>query len=219
MKMKSSYWQGLGVGLLLQLAIGPVLLTIIQAAYTGGFLETLPGVFAVILVDGVYILGAIFGIGQTVLSRAHWQIRLQIFSIGVLVFLAWRLFASGVLDEVATPLGSQLFWYLFWFTLSNPLTLLFWSGIFARELTQRQLAKSETIWFGVGALSATGIFLTFAAAFAGQFATILTGQVQQLLNQAVALCFLFFAVRMTWDLIRNPIKQRMTQFRRYFQKM
>ena len=56
MESAAMLWQGLRFGMLLQLAVGPVCLMVLNAAGTLGFLPTMPLVASFTLVDAFYIL-------------------------------------------------------------------------------------------------------------------------------------------------------------------
>ena len=46
-------------------------------------------------------------------------------------------------------------------TLSNPLTILFWIGVFTSKIIEKNFIKNEIYIFGIGALIPTIIFLNF----------------------------------------------------------
>ncbi|MBR5429702.1 MAG: LysE family transporter [Firmicutes bacterium] len=63
------YIRGLGLGMLLQLAIGPVCLLVFSTAGTEGFGPACALVLAVGLVDGLYIGLAVAGVGRLLERR------------------------------------------------------------------------------------------------------------------------------------------------------
>ena len=57
-------WKGFRFGMFLQIAVGPICLFIFQTAVTSGFFAAEIGVLGVVLIDALFILAAIFGIGK-----------------------------------------------------------------------------------------------------------------------------------------------------------
>lgn len=200
------YFHGLKVGMLLQLAIGPIFFFLLHAALQFGFQATLPGVFAVTLVDGLYISLAILGVERLLTAFPPMKLVLRLISIIVLGYLSWQFLLSGSGTTILLGDTQTIFWQLFWLTLSNPLGILFWASIFTRELSQHEFSTRGTWIFGLGALSATVLFLTFSIRFASVFQSLMTPSVMLLLNRFVGFCFAYFAWKMLWTLWQNHQK-------------
>ncbi len=154
---------GLLTGLFLQLAIGPVFFYILGIAIDSNFLISLFGVLAVTMVDYLYIGLSILGIGKLLETQ---KIRRTLGILSSLVLLAFGALAlnSALVLENKVILGSD--WSLasafmgsFALTLSSPLTIVFWSGIFAAKALEKGYTNQELWIFGSGAGLATLLFL------------------------------------------------------------
>ncbi len=55
-------------------------------------------------------------------------------------------------------------------TLSSPLTIVFWAGIFSAKAASGEMDRNEVSYFAVGAILSTLVFMSFTAA-----AGVLTG--------------------------------------------
>lgn len=81
-------------------------------------------------------------------------------------------------------------------TASNPLTIIFWSGVFSTQVIENNLNKNQMIFFGMGCVLSTLLFLT-AVAIGG---SILSGFLPQILihmlNIIVGILLIFYGIRL-----------------------
>ena len=91
-------WRGFRFGTLLQLAVGPICLYVLQTAAGGGFFAAESAVLGVTLMDVLYITAAILGLGALINKSARASRMLRLFGAAVLVLfgLANVLSAFGV---------------------------------------------------------------------------------------------------------------------------
>ncbi|MGG6311679.1 LysE family transporter [Paenibacillus macerans] len=197
--------RGFKFGMLLQLAVGPVCLFIFQTGSNDGFLAAEYGVLGVVLVDGLFMLAAMLGIGPLL---EHEGIRPVIQRLGAaILFLFGLSMVLGSLGIALLPnLGlsgfgdseSGAFVYAVLLTASNPLTILFWAGVFATKMSEMRLPGAGLSRFALGALLATFAFLSSIALLGSLTYAFFTPLLSQALNLVVGLVLLVFAVRMAW---------------------
>ncbi|AIQ13413.1 LysE family transporter [Paenibacillus durus] len=195
-------FKGLKLGLLLQLAVGPVCLFIFHAASLRGFAAAEAGVAGVSVADGLFILAALRGVALLGAGRRPGGI-LYVLGAGTLMVFGLTMIAGifgySLLPVLPIANGSGqdgMFVRAFLLTASNPLTLLFWTGIFSAKMAELKLRSSELTQYGLGCLLATVLFLT-AIALLGQLAhPLVTPAFAQWLNFLTGILFLFFAFRL-----------------------
>jgi len=155
---------GILTGLFLQLAIGPVFFYILGIAIDSSFSTSFFGVLAVTLVDYIYIVLSIYGIGK-LLEREKIKRIFGLISSLVLLVFGIMLINKALIPSNGMVLGnewtiSKAFISCFLLTISSPLTIVFWSSVFATKALEKNYSKSELFLFGTGAGSATLLFLS-----------------------------------------------------------
>lgn len=194
--------KGFCFGMLLQFAIGPVALFIFQTALMNDFLTASTGVIGVVLVDGVFIVGAAIGLGA-VIQKGKTAFVMRI--IGALILIAFGVstmlgvfnlsFIPGLNLAQSFESGS-VFQRAVLITVSNPLTIIFWAGVFSARLGEGDMAGSETYLFGFGAVLSTLFFLTLIATIGAATGKFLSAAVIQFMNAAVGLLLFYFGIKM-----------------------
>jgi len=156
---------GFLTGLLLQLAIGPVFLYILNISLQRTVIDGLVAVIAVTIVDYIYITLSVMGVGK-LLEKPKTKLFLGIISSIVLVIFGIVMISSAIspnlIDLTNTDDRSSLissFISVFILTISSPLTIVFWTGLFASKAIEKGYTKKQLISFGIAAGSATLIFL------------------------------------------------------------
>jgi len=153
--------------MLLQIAVGPVCVFIFNIATSSGFRNAETGVLSVVLIDALYILLAIFGIVSFMnkenvrkLLKYFGSLTLFLFGLNIgsaplsLKFLpSIKLFSNPSNASRAFISGIVL-------TASNPLTIVFWSGVFSAKVAAENMNKQGLCLFGAGAILPTLFFLT-----------------------------------------------------------
>jgi threonine/homoserine/homoserine lactone efflux protein len=189
--------------MLLQIAVGPVCLFIFKIATSSGFLNAETGVLSVVLIDALYILLAIFGIASLIEKE---KVRRILKYFGSLILL---LFGFNIVIEVlgikflptiklfsnSSNAGSAFVGGII-LTASNPLTIVFWSGVFSAKIGGENMKERDIYLFGMGAILSTLIFLTlisFLGSITNQFLPII---VINILNGIVGLLLIFFSFKM-----------------------
>jgi threonine/homoserine/homoserine lactone efflux protein len=156
---------GFLTGLVLQIAVGPVFFFILNITLQKTVIDGWFAVVAVTIVDYFYIALAVVGIGK-LLEKPKIKLGLGITSSVVLILFGILMILTSQPDHVDhipnTGFGSNYiysFLSTFFLTLSSPLTIVFWTGLFATKAIEKEYATRQLFIFGMAAGSATFIFL------------------------------------------------------------
>ena len=144
-----SIFKGFKFGMLLQLAIGPVCIFIFQIASLKGFFVAETGVAGVVLIDGIYIIVAIIGIA-TIIDRKNIRVCLKIFGAIILfvfglstILSQFNISLIASLNLQNTANSNNMFTNAIILTASNPLTIIFWAGVFGTEISEGNMKKND----------------------------------------------------------------------------
>ncbi|MDP4008295.1 MAG: LysE family transporter [Candidatus Peregrinibacteria bacterium] len=155
---------GLLTGLILQTAIGPVFFFIINLALQRSLYDGLVAVAAVTLVDYFYISLAILGIGK-LLEKKKIKKAFGIISSLVLIIIG-IIIIKNIPTEIGTPElttnSSSLltsFSSVFFLTISNPMTIVFFTGVFSAKAIEYNYTKHQLWIFGLSVGLATFLFM------------------------------------------------------------
>jgi threonine/homoserine/homoserine lactone efflux protein len=195
--MLLAFWQGLGFGLTLQLSVGPVFIAVLHQSLGRGFRSAFWMALGVTLVDAAYILASLAGVATLM------QIELirQMLKIGgalILIYFAWkhvRNAGGGIVQQEMTDGDS--FWYGVNITMTSPLTILFWAGVFGSLIASRSpMDWSYILSFSLGCLAATLLFLSLVSAGGTYAAKLVQSSARKRLDYGVGLFLLMFGVWM-----------------------
>nr|WP_035774402.1 LysE family transporter [Clostridium carboxidivorans] len=188
--------------MLLQFAIGPVCIFIFQMASSKGFYTAETGVLGAVLIDGLFIFAATIGI-SSIIERKNIKFILKIFGAVVLFIFGLSTILNQFNIDFLPSLSIQntsntnnAFFHSLIITASNPLTIIFWSGVFLSKITEENMKKTDIYLFGFGALLSTMFFLTLIS-LAGNFAnSFLPMEIIQTLNIIVGFLLICFSIKM-----------------------
>jgi threonine/homoserine/homoserine lactone efflux protein len=201
----SDFLQGLGLGLILQISVGPVFAAVLHTGLTRGFGHAWAMVWGAVLVDAAYILLSVLGVSALLQIEALRRVVGLLGALLLAYFGLRYLRAPAQLARESHRQGSRLgsFRYGVTLTLTNPLTILFWTGVLGAAMSAHSFDHSQgVVYFVIGCLTATLLFLT-GVALAGHFLERLLNEALAVwLNRAVGLFLLAFAVKMAVDLLR-----------------
>lgn len=194
--------KGLKFGMLLQFAVGPMCFMVFNTSTTDGFVSGLYLVFAIALVDAIYIALSCVGVAA-IINRAKVKAAMKVVGCLVLVFFGANtisgVFDFSLLPKVALFSGASsknLFVQGLLLTASNPLTIIFWSGMFSTQMIENKWNRKQLFFFAVGCVLATITFLT-AVAFLGSIVSgFLPPVIVQILNVAVGIVLIYFGIRL-----------------------
>lgn len=195
-------WKGFRFGMFLQIAVGPICLFIFHTAATSGFMAAETGVLGVVVIDGLYILAAIFGLGRILQNYPKMKRVIRYFGAAVLMLFGFSNIIGGLgvsfiptLDFHAEQTIEIVFVKTLVLTLSNPLTILFWAGVLSTKLIEENLQQRDMYLFGLGAVLSTFLFLTIISILGTFLFLFLDPVVLKGLNIVVGIVLLAFGIR------------------------
>jgi threonine/homoserine/homoserine lactone efflux protein len=195
-------YKGFKFGMILQLAVGPMCLMVFNTSTTYGFWVGLSLVLAISLIDGLYIILSGLGIAA-IINKENIKSAIKILGCIVLVLFGTNTI-TGALGFTLLPAiklfsnstNQNIFIQGLLLTASNPLSIIFWGGVFSTQVVEYNLSKNQLFFFGFGCIMSTLFFLTIVA-FCG---SILSGFLPQIiikiLNVMVGAILIFFGIKL-----------------------
>lgn len=211
-----AFHHGTRFGLLLQLAVGPVCLFVLQTGIERGALRGMAAVAGVALVDALYIAAAGLGVTRWAESgRARRALQwggaaiIALFGLDVIGSAFGRALIPTLGGRVVAQ-GSSSFLSAVLLTASNPLTIVFWAGVFSAKVAAERYGKVELWLFSTGCVLATVAFLTAITLGGALMGEVVPGHVLRWLNVAVGCVLVYFAVRLAMQrapsgAVRTPL--------------
>lgn len=194
--------KGFKFGLLLQFAVGPMCIMVFESSANHGILAGLSVVLAVTLIDALYITLSGAGVAA-VINKPGIKMGLKIFGAVVLLTFAADTILSvfnikiipdiNLLSSVKT---ADYFLKGIVMTASNPLTIIFWSGVFSTKVIENRFDRRQLVLFGAGCVLSTLIFMSVVAVLGTVISGFLSDTIIKALNVAVGLALIFFAVKL-----------------------
>jgi len=193
--------KGLRFGMLLQLAVGPICLMVFHTSTTYGAIYGLHLVLAIALIDALYIALSCVGVAA-IINKGKINEVIKLIVCLVLVLFGTNTIA-GVFDLSFMPhiplfsnvSGENLFVQGVLLTASNPLTIVFWSGMFSAQMVENQWNKKQLFFFASGCIMATIIFLTAVAFVGSALGGFLPQIIMKVMNVAVGIVLVFFGIK------------------------
>lgn len=194
--------KGFRFGMLLQLAIGPMCLMVFNTSASKGFSSGFAIVAAITLIDALYI--ALSGCGITVLLKRK-KTNKSIKLLGCMILLLYgiqtilNVFNASILPEVKlfeNIKSGNLFLQGLIITASNPLTIVFWSGVFSSQVAEYNIKKLQLFLFAEGCVLSTLVFLTVIAVLGQAAGAFLPDRIIQGLNILVGLFLIYYGFRL-----------------------
>lgn len=183
--------------------MGPVCIFIFQIASLKGVFSAVIGVLGVLIIDCLYILAAILGISSFI-KRKNIKLFIKIFGAIILfVFGISTIFGAFNIDFLPIFKNSaninNVFLHTMILTASNPLTIIFWAGVFSTKIAEENLRQHDLYLFGFGAILSTLFFLTLVAVIGSLFKTFLPFSIILTLNVLVGLLLIYFSIKMIFN--------------------
>ncbi|BDU50703.1 LysE family translocator [Haliovirga abyssi] len=198
--MQKIFFKGLTTGLLLQMAIGPVFVFIAKISLQNGATTALSAVIAVTIVDYIYIILAIMGVGK-ILEEEKTKRIVGFISSVILIIFGLLMIVKGISFmpkniqvEIINSGLKQSFILAFILTISNPLTIVFWTSIFTAKMIEYSMGKKELIVFGIASGLATFLFLGLCVIILSFMKTMIPEKVIQILNILVGLLLIVYGI-------------------------
>ena len=193
------FLKGFKFGMLLQLAIGPICLFIFQTSITKGFFVAEIGVLGVACGDSIQMILAILGIEKFLQKNKS---AFKIFSTIILfIFGINSILATLDIDILPTlnflnPNSNQnIFIQSLFLTLSNPLTIVFWAGVFSSKITQEEISENSLKFFTLGCIFSTLFFLTIISILGNFTQTLFSNTIISILNISVGIFVILFGFK------------------------
>jgi threonine/homoserine/homoserine lactone efflux protein len=192
---------GFLTGLILQLAIGPVFFFVLNVTLQRSAVDGLYAVAAVTVVDYLYIALAILGVGRLI-ERPRIKKPLGIVGSVVLVILGTLMLMSiiratgkpGFVSAEASPNHLSSFLSAFILTISSPLTIVFWTGLFATKTIEKDYNRQQVVLFGIPAGFATFVFLGVTVWIFSTLGAVVPDLIIKLLNAIVGVLLVLYGV-------------------------
>lgn len=196
-------FKGFRFGLLLQLAIGPVCIFIFQVAVDGGFFAGFAGALGVALTDGLEITLAILGVGTLIEKHKKLKTALKIAGSAVLFLFGLHSIISvfhvdllsGMEIAFLKSTSENVFIHSILLTISNPLTAIFWAGVFSAKIIEENMQQNDLKSFGLGCVISTLFFLTLISAAGSLTQTFIPQTILLYLNAIVGVLLLYYSVK------------------------
>ena len=195
-------FKGLKFGMVLQLAVGPMCLMVFHTSATYGLFIGLSLVLAIAFVDLIYIALSGFGVAA-IINKEKVKFVIKIFGCLVLVLFGANTIA-GAFNFTLIPnislfsniSGKSIFAEGLLLTASNPLTIIFWSGVFSTQVIENNYNKTQLFYFGLGCVLSTLCFLSLIAILGTVISGFLTQTIIQILNICVGIIIIYFGLRL-----------------------
>jgi threonine/homoserine/homoserine lactone efflux protein len=212
--MASIILSGFFTGLLLQIAIGPVFFFILNISLQKAFIDGLFAVLAVTLVDYFFIALAVFGIGK-LLEKPKIKFGLGITgSIVLMLFGILMIFTihPSPIDHIPNSHFESnyiaSFISTFLLTISSPLTIVFWTGLFASAAIEKGYTTKQLFIFGAAAGSATFVFLGSSVALFSLVRASIPIMFLTISNAAVGTLLIVYGIVRLYRIVRHPEQKR-----------
>ena len=195
-----SFGEGLLFGMSLQLSIGPVCLTVLQLAMTEGYKKALLMVLGVTFVDALYIVAACLGMAR-LLEIEQLRNSLVLLGGGLLLYFGLTYLRSAGQTSHHRFVSGNPFWYGVVLTLTNPLTILFWAGIFGALLASSHLNNvpiDSLSLFALGCVFSTVLFLSMIVFVGKTLSFLFRPAIQKMFHFLLGFVFLLFGLRMVF---------------------
>ncbi len=208
---------GILTGLFLQLALGPVFFYILGITIDSNYINSLFAILAVTIVDYIYIVLSLIGIGK-LLQEDKIKTTFGIVSSIILILFGLIILSKGLVfindgTEVAsvswTPLNS--FTSCFVLTISSPLTIVFWGSVFSAKAVEKNYKKRQLVIFGVGTGSSTFLFLSLTMIIFSILKSNIPNILVLILNCVVGVVLVYYGITRTIKIIGTKESKKYMQ--------
>ena len=198
--MLKRYFSGLKFGLLLQIAVGPMCLMVFNTAKNVGLLVAMSLVLAIAIVDAFYITLASVGVSSLLEKERIKKVFKIIGSTVLIIFginIILNVFEINIIPGLnLQPTTTNIFIQGLVFTLSNPITIVFWGSVLTTKIIEDKLEKKELVVFSIGLVSATLFFLTSVAILGTVLSNFIPENISNILNIIVGILIIYFGIKL-----------------------
>lgn len=195
-----TYLNGLKFGMLIQIAVGPMCLMVFNTAKNVGLLTALSLVIAIALVDLFYITLAGIGANKLLDGPKCKKILATVGGLVLVLFginLILNVFGINLIPGLdLKPTAKSIFIQGLILTLSNPLTIIFWTSVLLGKIIEDKLKNKQLVIFSSGLISSTLIFLSGVAVLGTILSTFIPNSISNILNVLVGAFIVFFGIKL-----------------------
>jgi threonine/homoserine/homoserine lactone efflux protein len=205
--------KGFRFGMLLQLAVGPMCLMVFNTSATYGFIYSISLIVAIALIDALYIGLSCIGTAS-IIDKTEIKTFIKIGGCIVLILFGLNTISGvfkisflpniGLFSEVTS---QNLFVQGLLLTASNPLTILFWSGMFSAQMIENHWSQKQLLFFAVGCVLSTLFFLSCVALLGSFLNDFLPLLFVQILNILVGVFLIYFGIRLLLRKDKSEVKE------------
>jgi len=185
------------------------MLLVVNTAIQNGLAKGFAAVVGVTVGDFIYITLAILGIGKLLERQKIKRIFAALSALVLIAFgiamiqkgLAW----SGIKDlDVLNGGVVRNFVFALMLTISSPLTIIFWTSIFATKSIEYSLTKRELVVFGLSAGASTLVFLGMCIIGLSLVKTMIPSWIIQWLNIVVGAFLIYYGMVRAYKEFKKP---------------
>lgn len=202
--MGSAWLEGVSMGLLLSVIVGPVFFTLITNSLQHGFRYAMVLALGILCSDALYVILTYFGVSflaETVLFEKvlgyGGGLILMGFGISSLINKQVERPNTGGI-QLPIPKKRNAFAKGFSINGINPFVLLFWISIASLVSLKQNWSGSQISLYYVGILGTVFLIDLLKAFVAKQLSRFVSPRLMGFLNKGVGVVMLFFGFRMLW---------------------
>jgi threonine/homoserine/homoserine lactone efflux protein len=194
-------FDGFLFGMILQLAIGPICLMVFKTSGLLGLEQGLIFVAAVALIDSLYIFLASIGMASILENNILQKWLKYLGGIILILFGINTIFVCfnySIIPNIKININniSNIFIQGLILTLSNPLTIIFWGGVFSEKVSNQNYTRNQIFLFGIGCISSTILFLGIIAIIGTITRIFLPEIIIKILNGIIGIIIIVFGIKM-----------------------
>ena len=207
LEMQAAILEGIGMGLLLSLMVGPVFFMLITTSMEQGFRIAAVLALGILVSDLIYVLVTYFGVS---FLTQYPLIEKGLGYVGGFILIGfgisfWRKKVSDRPNSGGLILakGKKRTAFAKGFGVNgvNPFVMLFWISIASLVSSKSEWESHDRFFYYFGLLLAVfGIDLG-KAYLAGKLAHLMTPRLRGFLNKGVGILICYFGVKMIWDTV------------------
>jgi threonine/homoserine/homoserine lactone efflux protein len=207
LKMFAAILEGLEMGLLLSMMIGPVFFALVTTSMDHGFKQSAILAFGVFLSDLVYVVVTYFGV-QALTFIPNVEQYLGFFGGLILISIGIRFFRKKITDlpkETPSSLANQGKALMQGFGINgiNPFVMLFWLSIASMVSIKSNWGIADRAFFYAALLFTVFGFDLAKAFLAEKLAHLMSLKVRKALQVFAGFMICFFGLRMLWNTLHT----------------
>ncbi|QDH79460.1 LysE family translocator [Echinicola soli] len=203
--MGFSLVEGIGMGLVLSLIIGPVFFALIQNSIEHGFRNSMFMAMGILLSDTVYVAISYFGVSYLTNNPAF---KAGLGYVGGAIMISFGLASlfkkavsrpnSGGLPHKTPPSRRRGFFKGLSLNGVNPFVLLFWISIAGMVHLKKRYAAGDIFGFYLGMLLTVFSTDLLKVYIAKRLSKFITPKLMMYMNKTVGVILVVFGVRLLW---------------------